>query len=257
MKRAIITIFFLPLVLLFASDPFLLELEIGILGHSANISLSNKYSTFSNAGALDDPNSKELFSVYYDFETHFSDNLIHQAVIHFSPGDLGTFALTARHLTLQNISTYDGFGMPTGSIFDVYYDMIGLAYSKSIKELFSFGFKLNYLSDRFYDYTASAVFADLGIKWKLSNYQMGITVRNLELYQDSEVSYSESLKFGFGISRQFGIHDAWLLTTSLDLGYDRGPFYVKLSLFALLWDTLNFRISTHISRHYNGYDVLS
>ena len=86
---------------------------------------------------------------------------------------------------------------------------------------------------------------------------MGITVRNLELYQDSEVSYSESLKFGFGISRQFGIHDAWLLTTSLDLGYDRGPFYAKLSLFALLWDTLNFIVSTHISRHYNGYDVLS
>ncbi len=156
MKKAIIVIFLLPLVLLFAADSFLLELEMGILGHSANISLSNKYSTFSNVGALDDPNSKEIFSVYYDFETHFSDNLIHQAAVHFSPGDLGTFALTARHFTLQDISIYDKSMTLIASGLDAHYENIGISYSRTIKEVFSFGLKLNYLSDRFYNSNASA-----------------------------------------------------------------------------------------------------
>jgi hypothetical protein len=112
--------------------------------------------------------------------TQYVANIMHEFVAVSRVTNIGSFALSASLLHMDQMDVYDGGWEPTGETFTASDLAVGLTYANAFTDKFSFGFTGKYLQENLDEYSVSGYSFDLGslynVGWR--NLTVGMSVRN-------------------------------------------------------------------------------
>ncbi len=157
-------------------------LNIGVSARAAGLGgaytsvADDAAAAYWNPGGLVSIESPQLIFSHFAW---YQDISYEYLAVALPAGEKFVFSVQASYLNYGTIEGYDIYDNPTGDIGSTYDLAAGLSLGYSVTDNLSTGLTAKYIMLSLDNFKATAIAADLGAKYKIGNYVVGLTLANI------------------------------------------------------------------------------